>query len=540
MISRQSSMCIAAWILSFAGLFAFYMLWRPLGIHVSDSYAYTNTVDTESFYYFFHPHHLLYLPLAWRWTGLVRLFVPEVSTWVAMVALSAAFGCAGVAGVYCILRRLGAASACAAAGAALQSVLFGYWFFSSEPEVYTLSASCAVWSLYYLVRLYDGREVMNAVWAGVAAGFAALFHQTGIFLFAPALLIMILKRRAIIKSAAAFTAAFGVVVAPVYLLACWASEGTAAPGVFLRWIFLFGTEGYGGLEADSAVKAAVGSLRGLVGGQAVLDLLRGGNARPLAVGAGILLAAGGLGALGMLAATGINRIRHVRPRATHMAAACLVTFGVYAAFSIYFDPANFEWWVLPWCFGMLAISTVALTGPRPAARLAWAAVVMVAGANLLVDFSHRRQDDTDVVANAARGIAAATSPQDLIVVPSFLGSVLWYENRDRVVYCPDKSVRQLGRMGAAAVFDGLITQAAARTGRIVIAGTGIEEEVDDLFYTMEAVGRQGREIGRIFFFGAQGWPVRRLEKVPVVAFDPVLAALPCRDDARLASLQERP
>ena len=117
---------------------AVYVALRPLAMHVNDSYAWVNTVETEAFGYFFHPHHMLYLPLAWRWNQVVQLVAPGVSTWASLAALSAVFGCGGVAAVYATMRRLGARAGAAAAGAALPAFAFGYWFFASEPEVYVL------------------------------------------------------------------------------------------------------------------------------------------------------------------------------------------------------------------------------------------------------------------------------------------------------------------------------------------------------------------------------------------------------------------
>jgi len=500
-------------------LFAFYMLWRPLGIHVSDSYAWVNTVETESFAYFFHPHHVLYIPLAWRWSRLAGLFAPGVSTWAAMAGLSAAFGCIGVAAVHRILRELGAPRAAAAAGAGLQATLFGYWFFSSEPEVYVVSAACALWSLFFLLRLYNGGSLNHAAWAGAAAGLAALFHQTGIFLFAPAAVIIVLGRRAIARRGAAFTAAFGLVVTPVYLAACRAAVGTVSPAAFLRWIFLFGGEGYGGFQAGSPARAGLGFSRAIIGGQALLDHLRGAPVGATIVLLGTLAGLAGAAALAALACVAVKRFRTGRAPVRATAAACLTAFGTYGLFSVYFDPANFEWWVIPQAFLCLAITGVVLAAERPRTGLVWAAVVLVAAANFLLDFSHRRRGGTDIVRSAAREVARMTTPQDVIVVPCFLGSVLWYENRDRVIFCPDKAARRLGEDAAAAAFASLVDRAASQGACVVTAGTDLDEHAAELLEHVRAAGGKGRQVGEIVFFGRAGRIVRRLEPVPVMAFD---------------------
>lgn len=520
-----------------AGLFAFYLSTRPLGIHVSDSYAWVNTVETESFHYFFHPHHVLYVPLAWRWSAAVRAALPGVSVWAAMSGLSALFGCAGVAAVYLTLRLLDARRSAAAAGAGLQAVAFGWWFFSSEPEVYVVSAACGLWSLYFLMRLGISRRLGNAAWAGAAAGFAALFHQTGIFLFVPAAVVFwMLRRRGALRCAAVFSGAFALIVAPVYLAAAWAATGTLAPGAFVRWIFLFGAEGYGGLEASSLPKSALGLSRALVGGQALLDWARGAGAGGLGVAVGALFAIVGAAAAAALATAGVCVFKRQPIRVRAGASAAFAAFGVYGLFSVYFDPANFEWWTIPLSLGGLGVSVLALTGPAPRVRLAWAAVVLVGASNFLLDFSYRRQPGADLVRNAAREIAAVTTPNDVIVVPPFLGAVLWYENRDRTIFCPRKALRTLGPAGAAESFDRLAREAAESAARIVVAGTEVDGEVAALMQRVSAAsdGPPAQKVGEIIFFGRRGRFVRMAEVTPIVAFE--AASLKAnRDAARVAS-----
>ena len=504
------------------GLFAFYRSTRPLGIHVSDSYAWVNTVETESFRYFFHPHHVLYIPLAWRWSAAVRAALPGVSVWAAMSALSAAFGCAGVAAVYLTLRLLEARRGAAVAAGALQAVAFGWWFFSSEPEVYVISAACALWCLYFLVRLGISGRLGDAAWAGLAAGLAALFHQTGIFLFAPAAVVVwMLHRRGAPKYASAFAGAFALIVTPVYLAAAWAATGTLSPGAFVRWIFLFGGEGYGGLEAASLPKSAIGLSRALVGGQALLDWARGAGAGGTGVAVGALLGAAGAAAAVALATAGISVFKRQPTRVRAGAAAAFAAFCVYGLFSIYFDPANFEWWTIPLSLAGVAVSVLALTGRAPRVRLAWAVVVMVGASNYLLDFSYRRQPGADIVRNAAREIAAVTTPNDVIVLPPFLGSVLWYENRDRTIFCPAKAQRTLGAAGAAERFESLAAEAATSGARIVAAGAEIDADVATLMQRVSgaADGRAAEKVGEIIFFGRRAGFVRMVEVMPVVALD---------------------
>ncbi|MHC4711772.1 MAG: glycosyltransferase family 39 protein [Planctomycetota bacterium] len=502
-------------------LFAFYLATRPAGIHVSDSYAYANTVEEEAFGYFFHPHHALYAPLAWRWTKLVRLVLPGASAWSAMSAMSAAFGCAGIAALYVTLLQLGARRGAAAVCSFVLAVLFGYWFFSTEPEVYIVSGACALWAMYFLSRFCTGGPAREVWWAGICAGFAAAFHQTGIFLFVPACVVALLMRRQNRPAPALllFTLAFLIVVVPAYVGAFIASGAPVTPGTFLRWIFLFGAEGYGGLEATSAAKATVGFGRSIVGGQAVLDVMRGSHVWTPVVIAGAAMGLVAVCALGVFAARALKGLGAAPAPARVLCLAGTAGFAIYAIFSVYFDPANFEWWTIPASLLWLAMAAL-LSVNRPVSPVAVLAVgLLLAGANLALDFQHRKDPRADVVASAAREVIALTDARDVIVAPSFLGSVLWYHNRDRTVYCPDKAARVNGPDGSRRVFAELVETSAREGGRVILAA--LEADAATHTWVQETVIHRGAGfdvVGRINFFRrGDGWLTK-------VAESPVLAA----------------
>lgn len=520
-----------------------YVLNRPQGIHVSDSYAWVSIVEADSFGFFFHPHHVLYIPLAWRWTGLVSMVAPGVSVWGALSALSAVFGCAGIAALYATLRRLGASRRLGVLAGGSQAVLFGYWFFASEPEVYVISAACAMWTIYFLASFAVDGRLRLAAWAGVMAGLAALFHQTGIFLFAAAGVVFIRSRgkAPFVRASALFTGAFGAIVAPVYVASCWAAVGSIAPPVFLKWVFRFGSEGYGGITAASTARAFVGFARSIVGGQGLLDAARHS---PFEMSAFFWIggACGALGAsaLGYVVWIAIESYGRVKPVVRTVAFGALAAFAVYGLFSFYFDPGNFEWWTIPSSMLSLGVLVLVAEAPRRTAGALAAAALLIGAANFILDFHYRKTPDRDIVRNAARDIARMTSPDDVIVVPSFLGSVLWYENRTRTIFCPDKAVRTLGAAGARAQFARTVERAALRSGRVVFAGAESDGETGR--WARHAIAQAGekrteRSLSIDFFDGGRRF-VRTVSRVALVAVD--AEAIAAKERGPLAAAEEGP
>lgn len=524
-------------------LMAFYLATRPLAIHVSDSYAWVNTVETESYYYFFHPHHVLYVPLAWRWTQIVTFLLPNVGTWTALSALSAVFACAGVAAVYRTMRLVGAASAASLVASAAAAFSFGFWFFASEPEVYVLSSACGLWAICFLAHFAAAGGVRTAGWAGVAAGLAALFHQTGIFLFVPAVVVFAFTGRSRRPFAAGtlFTAAFAALVTPVYLAAAWAATGTLAPLSFVRWIFLFGGEGYGGFSAAAPWQSLVGLARSIVGGQSIIDALRGARAGTAREWAGAASALAGAAMFAALAVKAARRLRKMDLPARALVPAAAAGFAVYGFFSAWFDPANFEWWTIPLPLLVLVVAIPALRGPKPALVTAALAVLFIASANIILDFSYRRNPDVDLVRNASRAVASVAGPEDVIVVPPYLGSVLWYENRNLKIFCPEKEARRTNVPETIATLSAKLHDAARSGGRLVIAGSRADEKSR---WWAEAILASFAEddrkvIGTIKFFDGGRRLVATVSEQPVIAVDAALFHAP-RAESLVASAEVAP
>jgi len=510
-----------------AALFVLYVAMRPLGGHVSDSYCFVKTIQGEVFGSFFHPHHVLYLPLAHLWRQAAAWAFPSVSLWASLAAMSAAFGAAGVAAAFLTLRTLGARQLAAAAGAVLVAVSFGYWFFSSDVKGFVLSACSALWCFYLLARFVTGGQARFAWWAGVAAAFAALFHQTGIFLFAPAAVVFFREPRRVpaLKAMLLFLAAFAALVAPVYIAAGWAAAPSFTPSGFLRWLFKAAVEGHGGFTAGGVARAPVGFARGVVGGLMAFDAARGacGASAWLWAGVASAVAAFVLGAAAAVRAA--TRLHGASPQAKTLAAGLLSAFAVYGFFSVYFDPGNFEWWTIPTALLAVAAAIPLVTGARPAAATAALLALLVFVANLSLDFQYRRQPQSDFARNAARGVLALAAPQDVIVTPSLLGSLMWYERPDASILCPD----EIRRFSSVPEMDEILRvealASAASGGRVLIAGA--QGDPDTARYVKHVLGGligRARTVGTIRFLDGGRRFVATVSDVPVLAVEPSVLA----------------
>src|SRR5262245_28012663 len=149
-----------------------------------DAVVYMNLIDGSE--PAFHPHHLLFAPLAQLWIAALRHLGVGAESSRLVALLDACAGAAGLAVVYALLRRraefgpafAGVVTLCAGAS-------FGFWFYSVSVEVYMLPLALVLAALYVL----GGRGSLERRFAAAGAlhGAAVLFHQLHV-LFFPAVL----------------------------------------------------------------------------------------------------------------------------------------------------------------------------------------------------------------------------------------------------------------------------------------------------------------------------------------------------------------
>ena len=230
----------------FAGAFLLYLAtW--MRVQPWDSIAYTaralgNPLLSERFLStaWFHPHHLLYVPLAALFghvlppgdAGPLASFAPLL-----LLSSLAGAGCVGLAG-WIAHRATGRRSTAVFAAAAL-ALTNAVWIYSTIVEV-MMPALCF---LLLGVALAFGRSHRHAVAAGLAIGLAVLLHQI-VVLFAVALtLALALPARGALRrpgSARRFAAAWIALAVGVYAWAAVAHQGLRSPVEIARWTLAAG------------------------------------------------------------------------------------------------------------------------------------------------------------------------------------------------------------------------------------------------------------------------------------------------------------
>jgi len=179
----------------------------------------------------FHPHHLLYVPLAIVWRGLLRLFgIGGGDPFLPLQVLNALLGAGiGVLTGAIVAHQTGRpmAALAAAAGCGLSN---GVWLFSTEVEVMIPALFFYLLGVWLLARRQGRASDVGAVLSLAAS---VLLHQFAVLLVTPVLLASLRVRPR--RQAALLAAAVLVLVLGTYAAAAVAAEHIRSPLAFLDW-----------------------------------------------------------------------------------------------------------------------------------------------------------------------------------------------------------------------------------------------------------------------------------------------------------------
>lgn len=382
-------------------------------VHTFDALSYIRDVDQRAGF-FFHPHHLLYSPSGWLFWRMWRALGYAGDAELPLEALNSVAGAVCGAGMYGIVLRLTQRWQAALVAAGLLVFNYGFWYFSVEVEVYLLALLWLLPTLALLIALLRRPDPRYSVALGVTVGMAALYHQSN-GLLAPivvaAAALSDADRRDRIRALLTVGAISGGVVALGYGLAGFGYQGYRSLGQLVDWMLFFLRTGWWGHPTRDTLT----------------DLGAGlGNSISPEGAWGYWLAIGALLALGGRAA--IRRW----PREV---ALCCVWIAVYAAFFIWWEAENIEFWIatlLPlWALCGLCVAAIGAGRARRAA-MTLACLLPLALAWHNAPIVQRRGDPRlDLQRVLAARVQAASSPGDLIISP---GGTLelylpYYENR---------------------------------------------------------------------------------------------------------------
>lgn len=370
----------------------------------------------------FHPHHLLYCPVAFLGYKALVLGGLRIRAWLFLQLMSAACGVATLWVFRRLARRLGAPPLMADAGLVALGASYIFWNFSTQGDT-TLPTTLALLLLLSVLsgiaEQRGGPTPAMAVRLGSLLGAAALLHESAV-IFAPAALWVLARtgaRRDRYRLGAALLGAAGCVIGAGYLAAMRFGLGLTHPSEMIGWARgYFGAEaltGYAPHYGRWAPANWLGSVKSF--GEAFVGPAADGSPwRPRAAAA-----VAGLGVA--LAAWRLVIARPPRPRR-----AVLEGLGVWLATNVIF----FSWWMpghtrfwalaLP-AWILLLVLGLAEVAKRPVHRaratvLAWAAAVTIVLLVGLGPFSRETAPSANRWLPITDRLVRSTEPDSVVII----------------------------------------------------------------------------------------------------------------------------
>ncbi len=440
-----------------------------------DSIHYINTIDDGRNLY--HPHHLLYAPVARLWVLACReLGFQSVDSAALVSMLNVVFGAltCGVVFVFC-RARLNLERFRAVVGTGLAACSFGMWYYSVCVEVYVIPA---FWLLVTLLIMTRARLGMGSCVAmGVTCGLAALFHQTHVLFGLPGVVglatVSEKPARWRLLAIGAFIATGMIVTCVPYAIVLRTFVVAESWPQAWRWLteYAQGSQ-WGTLETATIPKAVIGFGRSLVGGHflfaspflaSVVDRFLGEHhlmderflIRHMPVWQAWGFLATGLTACvltilaverGLLGCFCWPQDAAGRADASVRSPTCLPAtssresmaptcatqphggisprrflailvswFVVYALFFAWWEPENLEFWIAPSLAFWMSVLTI-LRRTRHGWHMLGGAMVLLLATNLFGSILHLRSRDNDYYYHRTQPLVEAARAGDAIIV----------------------------------------------------------------------------------------------------------------------------
>jgi len=372
----------------------------------------------------FHPHHLLYCPIAWLAyratlaTGLV------VRAWFVQQMLSVACAVATLAVFRRLARRVGVSPTLADAGTVTLGACYIFWHFASQGDTTMPSTLLQVIVMNRLAAVAERPRPREAVILGLLLAFAFLVHQSAA-VFVPAAAWILLRSgaaRARLRNTVLCLGIAGAGVVGGYVGACVWGLGLRDPAAMLAWL-----HGYVGTDPLTGYAQHYGRWAPesvLVSGRAFCEAFVG----PAADGSpGRLVAAGfGLAALALTAGGGLRaRWAKLAPARRTFLQGLALALGTHAVFFTWWSVGHTRYWtsVLPGWILLLELGIAGRQGRgtpilRPAA-VAWGLAGIVVVAVVAGPLRREVQPSYNRFITVAERISASTRSDSLVIVSGF-------------------------------------------------------------------------------------------------------------------------
>lgn len=370
-----------------------------------------------------HPHHLIYNPLALAFRAGLALFGYGGRLFGAMQIMSALVGAAGFVIFYAILRNAAVRQRLALAGGFALAFSYGYWAYSCNAECVIVSTVAAMAAFLSAQWALAGDDFRRWVVCAAVAGAAALTHITNLLLFAFLIAVYLASRpERYLRRWPALVSAYLLPGAVAYLAVGVGVLGYSGPGELWRW--LFGVPGrthyYMTYRWVNVALDFYALGRNVFGLRWLKDVIVGGwTWQSLAVAALIVLGAAALGAAFVV---GVCRFSNGRaPR--RQAWLALAFFLPYALFFTFRDAGGTDRWT-PQAFALMFFlyAGAGAAVPRRLARgLLYALPVLFFAGNFWGSIYPESKPEYNEHLSFARFVDDVTDPGDLVVFSGLEG-----------------------------------------------------------------------------------------------------------------------
>jgi hypothetical protein len=189
-----------------------------------------------------HPHHLLYNPLALVFREVLTLFGYGGRLLGAMRILDALIGAAGFVLFYSIVRKAGVSWLLALAGSFALAFSYGFWAYACNAESVIVSTVTAMAVFLAAQWASEGRDFRRWTLCAVVAGAAVLTHVTNVLLLPFLVTAYLISRpKGYLRRLPALVLVYLAPAVAIYVAVGVGVLGFGGAGELARW--LFGTPG---------------------------------------------------------------------------------------------------------------------------------------------------------------------------------------------------------------------------------------------------------------------------------------------------------
>ena len=211
----------------------------------------------------FHPHHLLFLPLAHLFYGIIHSLIPSLKAITYLQASNAITGALTIRIFLSILKRAGAGLTSRIYSAIILASAYTFWHHSTDADIYIPAHFLTLLVTYMVLSKSFRGSPANQIASGLLLGFAGLIHQIALLSIVPYVIYIITTEGKACRSVLTrFLIPVLLVLFISYPLVFAIYHGeTPATGVnFVRWVTAFGQSEHYFTLSDKNAKAPVESI----------------------------------------------------------------------------------------------------------------------------------------------------------------------------------------------------------------------------------------------------------------------------------------